>query len=90
MASTRGKRPPVISDVAACAGVSVSTVSRYLNGSTHLSAESAEKIARAIELLGYRPNLVARGLKRSSMQMIAVLSTNTTLRFQHHPAHATG
>lgn len=79
MPPSRGKRPPVISDVAACAGVSVSTVSRYLNGSSHLSAESAEKIARAIELLGYRPNLVARGLKRSSMQTIAVLSTNTTL-----------
>lgn len=79
MPPSRGKRPPVISDVAACAGVSVSTVSRYLNGSRHLSAESAEKIARAIELLGYRPNLVARGLKRSSMQTIAVLSTNTTL-----------
>lgn len=79
MTPLRGKRPPVISDVAACAGVSVSTVSRYLNGSSHLSAESAEKIARAIELLGYRPNLIARGLKRSSMQTIAVLSTNTTL-----------
>ncbi|WP_175957040.1 LacI family DNA-binding transcriptional regulator [Schaalia sp. Marseille-Q2122] len=79
MTPSRGKRPPVISDVAACAGVSVSTVSRYLNGSSHLSPESAEKIARAIELLGYRPNLVARGLKRSSMQTIAVLSTNTTL-----------
>lgn len=79
MTPSRGKRAPVISDVAACAGVSVSTVSRYLNGSNHLSPESADKIARAIELLGYRPNLVARGLKRSSMRMIAVLSTNTTL-----------
>ncbi|MDY5589050.1 MAG: LacI family DNA-binding transcriptional regulator [Arcanobacterium sp.] len=70
---------PVIKDVAACAGVSVATVSRYLNGSSHLSALSAQKIARAVEILGYRPSSVARGLAHSRMATIGVLSSNTTL-----------
>ncbi|QWW19425.1 substrate-binding domain-containing protein [Schaalia sp. 19OD2882] len=79
MSSKRERRPPVISDVAACAGVSVSTVSRYLNNSAHLSEDSAQRIARAIDLLGYRPSSIARGLKGSTMNLIAVLSTNTAL-----------
>lgn len=73
------RRAPVISDVAACAGVSVSTVSRYLNNSSHLSEDSAKKIARAIEILDYRPSSIARGLKGSMLKLIAVLSSNTTL-----------
>lgn len=73
------KRGPNIKDVAACAGVSVTTVSRYLNGAEYLSTDSSQKIARAIEILGYRPSSVARGLKASKMKTIAVFSTNTTL-----------
>lgn len=73
------KRGPNIKDVAACAGVSVTTVSRYLNGAEYLSADSAEKIARAIEMLGYRPSAVARGLKGAKMKTLAVFATNTTL-----------
>lgn len=73
------RRTPVISDVAACADVSVSTVSRYLNNSSHVSEDTAKRIARAIEILNYRPSSIARGLKGSTMNLIAVLSTNTTL-----------
>ncbi|MDC4232448.1 substrate-binding domain-containing protein [Actinomyces sp. B33] len=79
MPPKRDRRPPVISDVAACAGVSVSTVSRYLNHSSHLSEDSARRIARAIDLLGYRPSSFARGLKGSTMRLIAVLASNTAL-----------
>lgn len=73
------KRGPTIKDVAACAGVSVTTVSRYLNDAAYLSAESSEKIARAIAILGYRPSSVARGLQASKMKTLAVFSSNTTL-----------
>ncbi|MDO4664946.1 MAG: LacI family DNA-binding transcriptional regulator [Actinomycetaceae bacterium] len=72
-------KAPVIGDVAQMAGVSVSTVSRYLNGSPHIKAETANRIARAITLLGYRPSAVARGLRKSALQIIAVFATNTTL-----------
>lgn len=73
------KRGANIKDVAACAGVSVTTVSRYLNGSDYLSQASAQKIARAIEMLDYRPSAVARGLKGAKMNTVAVFATNTTL-----------
>lgn len=73
------KRGANIKDVATFAGVSVTTVSRYLNGAEYLSADSAQKIARAIEMLDYRPSAVARGLKGAKMNTFAVFATNTTL-----------
>ncbi|MCC6612277.1 MAG: LacI family DNA-binding transcriptional regulator [Anaerolineae bacterium] len=58
-----------IYDVAEKAGVSVGTVSRYLNGSGYVGRKSADRIAAAIEELGYSPNRNARSLttKRSGM-----------------------
>ena len=74
-----GKRAPVIKDVAQLAGVSVSTVSRYLNNSSHLSDEGREKIEHAIRLLDYRPSRVARGLANSAMKSVAVMTSSTIL-----------
>ena len=51
-----------IKDVAARAGLSVMTVSRVLNGERHVSAQAREKVQAAIEALGYRRNVFARGL----------------------------
>lgn len=76
---TSRKRAPVIKDVAALANVSVSTVSRYLNDSPRISAESRERIAHAITLLDYHPSRVARGLVNSAMKSIVVLASETTL-----------
>lgn len=73
------KRTPTIKDVAALAGTSVSTVSRYLNHSSHISEEASASIAKAIALLEYRPSGIARGLVTASTKSIAVLSSNTTL-----------
>lgn len=53
-------------DVAAVAGVSVSTVSRVVNGSPPVAPELAAKVERAIELLGYRHNQTAGALRRAS------------------------
>lgn len=75
----RKKRPAVIKDVAALAGVSVATVSRYLNDSPHMSDETRQRIAEAITLLDYRPSHIARGLATSKVQSITVLSSETTL-----------
>jgi LacI family transcriptional regulator len=53
-------------DVAAMAGVSLSTVSRVVNGSPPVAPDLAVKVERAIELLGYRHNHTAGTLRRSS------------------------
>lgn len=52
-----------IRDVAALAGVSVGTVSNVLNRPGAVSAASAERVAHAIETLGYVRNDVARQLR---------------------------
>lgn len=51
-----------ISDVAAYAGVTKSTVSHALSGKRPVSAETRGRIEQAIEALGYRPHFVAQRL----------------------------
>ena len=52
-------------DVASLAGVSLSTVSRVVNGSPPVAPELAERVEQAVEMLGYRHNLAARNLRRA-------------------------
>jgi len=52
-----------MADVARLAGVSSATVSRCLNGG-NVTPQVKEKVQRAVAQLGYRPNLIARGLRR--------------------------
>lgn len=53
-----------IYDVATEAKVSAATVSRVLNGTTEVSPELQTRVREAIDRLGYRPNSVARSLRR--------------------------
>ena len=62
-----------IRDVAARAGVSVMTVSRVLNGERHVSATSRERVLQAVDALGYRPNIFARGLPGNRSFLICLL-----------------
>jgi DNA-binding LacI/PurR family transcriptional regulator len=56
------KASPTIRDVAATAGVSVATVSKYMNGTQRFSAPVEAKLKAAIEQLGYRSNPLARSM----------------------------
>jgi DNA-binding LacI/PurR family transcriptional regulator len=53
-----------IQDVARAAGVSASTVSRYLNGQLRVSPATEAKVLEAVSELGYVPNAQARNLAR--------------------------
>ncbi len=76
------KKNITIVDVAERAGVSKTTISRYLNGKYEfMSQESREKIARIIEELGYRPNNLARGLKSKRSRLIGVLVSDISSPF---------
>ncbi len=58
------RKQSTIGDVAQAAGVSKTTVSRYINGRKDLLSASAQKrIELAIRKTHYRPNALARGLK---------------------------
>lgn len=59
-------------DVAAMAGLSIATVSKYLNGEK-LRDENRKKIKKAITVLGYRRNEIARGLKTKKSMTIGML-----------------
>ncbi len=59
-----------IKDVAKRAGVSISTVSRYLQNKTSIKHLSALKIEEAIDSLGYIPNTYARNLRSGSSNII--------------------
>lgn len=53
-----------VKKVAELAGVSIGTVSRVLNGKSDVSEEYVHKVEEAIRKLGYRPNLLAAGLRK--------------------------
>jgi LacI family transcriptional regulator len=62
-----------IYDVAREAGVSAATVSRVLNGHEDVNAEMAGRVVEAVEKLRYRPNGVARSLRRQAAQVWALV-----------------
>lgn len=64
-----------IKDVAKHAGVSVGTVSRFLNGAG-VRRNNVERIERAIVELGYRPNMLGRSLVTGRSNSVGVLVAN--------------
>lgn len=57
---------PTMVDVARLAGVSLKTASRVLNGEPHVSEGTAAKVQTAAGQLGFRPNVIARELRRGA------------------------
>ncbi len=62
-----------IREVAAKAGVSVTTVSRTLNNRGYISQKMRDRIRKAMDELNYQPNEVARSLSFQHTRMIGVL-----------------
>ncbi|HEX8522117.1 MAG TPA: LacI family DNA-binding transcriptional regulator [Tepidisphaeraceae bacterium] len=68
--------PPTLEDIAKQTRTSISTVSRVLSGGRaahRISAETRERVLAASKALGYRPNLLARGLRTRKSQTVALL-----------------
>jgi LacI family transcriptional regulator len=62
-----------IKDVSKLAGVSVATVSRFLNKNGYVSKEAAQAITEVIEKLNYRPNNIARSLAGKKTATVALM-----------------
>ncbi|HCS61548.1 MAG TPA: LacI family transcriptional regulator [Microbacterium sp.] len=77
-----------IEEVAATAGVSRSTVSRVLNGSSAVSPEALESVREAIAKLNYVPNRAARSLASQQTYAIALIVPEDTTRFFGDPFFA--
>jgi LacI family transcriptional regulator len=63
-----------IREVAALAGVSVTTASYALNGTGRIAAATREKVIKAAETLGYEPSIAARLLRGAKGNLVAVLT----------------
>jgi len=67
-----------IRDVAQAAGVSLSSVSRALNGGKHVSARIARDVTEAADRLGYQPDFMARSLRTRSTGMVGCLVSDVS------------
>jgi LacI family transcriptional regulator len=68
-------RPVGLRDVAALARVSPATASRSLNGDRTVRADLRSRVEDAAAQLGYRPNALARNLRRQRTDAIGVIVT---------------
>jgi DNA-binding LacI/PurR family transcriptional regulator len=73
------RRTAVMADVARLAGVSHQTVSRVINDSAHVRAETRARVLAAMRTLDYRPNPAARALVTGRSRTLGVVSFDTTL-----------
>ena len=62
-----------IRDVAAHAGVSTTTVSHVVNGTRRVDAATAARVEAAIDELGYRPNALARSMRRGRTHTVGIV-----------------
>ena len=71
-----------ISDIAQAAGVSKTTVSRYLNGKYNLmSADTRVRIETVIRMTNYHPNSIAQSLRANRSMQIGVVVSDISSPF---------
>jgi len=76
------RKQPTIRDVAAAAGVSVATVSRFINGQKSYTGTVEAKLKAAIESLGYRGNPAARSMATGKTAVVGLAVMD--IRNPHH------
>jgi LacI family transcriptional regulator len=67
---------PTMKEVAARAGVALSSVSRVLNDHPDVSDDMRSRVQRSISDLGYEPNLLASSLRRGASYTIGLIVTD--------------
>jgi LacI family transcriptional regulator len=74
--ANRYRSRPGIREVAERAGVAISSVSRVLSGHSDVSPEMREMVMTAVGELGYRPNILAAGLRSQRTMSIGYVVSN--------------
>lgn len=70
-----------IRDIAERAGVSVTTVSHVLNKSRYVHPDTEARVQKAIQDLDYRPNMLARSLRRHETNTIGLLVSDISNKY---------
>ncbi|WP_158287877.1 LacI family DNA-binding transcriptional regulator [Falsiroseomonas bella] len=75
------RRAPTITDVARLAGVAVGTVSNVLNGTVPVGGDRRDRVLAAVAQLGYRPNMLAQGLRRRRSPVVGICVPRTSVAY---------
>lgn len=75
------KRTVTIQDVAKTAGVSISTVSRVLNGKVDVASHTQDRILSVINDLGYTTNLAARSMRSFKKNLVGLIMPDIAYPF---------
>ena len=70
-----------LADIAKHLGMSVSTVSRVINEKDRVSDETRRRVLEAVEELNYRPNEIARSLRKRNSMTIGVIVPDLSNNF---------
>ena len=70
-----------IRDVAARAGVALSSVSRVMSGHPDVSASMRSRVEEAVQALGYEPDLLAQSLRSGSTRTIGFITRDISNPF---------
>ncbi len=81
-------RGVTMDEVARAAGVSQATVSRVVNGNPRVNSDAKRQVERAIERLGFVPNVAARSLVTRRSDSIGVVITEPATRVFGDPFFA--
>lgn len=74
-------RTPTIKDIAREAGVSVGTVSHYLNATANVASAKADAVRQAMQRLDYTPNANARSLRTQVTRTLGLVVPNLSNPF---------
>jgi LacI family transcriptional regulator len=77
----KNRQSVTMRDVAKTAGVSVSTVSRVMNGKVDVSNETQERVQAVIEELGYTTNLAARSMRSFKNNLVGLVMPDIAFPF---------
>lgn len=70
----RGHKMVTLKEVAEKCGVSATTVSNVINGKAKTSEETRKRIMKVIKETGYKPNIMAKGLRIKKSRTIAIIA----------------
>jgi LacI family transcriptional regulator len=69
----KSDKPSTIKDVAEMAGVAPGTVSNVLTGRRSVAPDLRQRVLRAVEVLDYRPNQIAAGLRSQQTRSLGIV-----------------
>lgn len=82
------KKPATLSDIAASSGVAPMTVSRVVNGTGYVSEGTRERVLQVVAEMNYRPNGLARSLKRQRTETVGLVLGDISNPYSTETANA--